>query len=133
MSTTAARTITFFHNPRCSTSRNAAKMLEDKAAVGPNKSWTIETVEYLKTPLSRDQVKDILGFLGADQNPKVFTEFLRKDAPNADTVEQVQEILANDPAMMQRPLVVDWNAKRAVIGRPAEAVLDIMKELECHM
>ncbi|KAF9182145.1 hypothetical protein BGZ51_004894, partial [Haplosporangium sp. Z 767] len=117
MSTTATRTITFFHNPLCSTSRNAAKMLEDKAAAGANKSFSIETIEYLKTPLTKDQVKDILIFLGADQNPKVFTEFLRKDAPKADSIEQVQEILANDPAMMQRPLVVDWNAKKAVIGR----------------
>lgn len=44
-------------------------------------------------------------------------EFLRKDAPKAGTIEEAQEILEKDPAMLQRPLVVDWNAKKAVIGR----------------
>ncbi|KAF9937938.1 hypothetical protein BGZ75_008595 [Mortierella antarctica] len=122
----AARTITFFHNPRCSTSRNAAKLLEAETA---SKSFHIDTVEYLKHPLTKEQVKDILGFLDAEHNPAVFDEFLRKDAPKAATVEQVQEIIANDPALMQRPLVVDWNSKKAVIGRPAEAVLDIVRDI----
>ncbi|KAG0212251.1 hypothetical protein BGX28_006604 [Mortierella sp. GBA30] len=122
----AARTITFFHNPRCSTSRNAAKLLETEAE---SKSFQINTVEYLKNPLTKDQVKDILGFLDAEHNPSVFAEFLRKDAPKAETVEQVQEIIASDPALMQRPLVVDWASKKAVIGRPAEAVLGIVKDI----
>ncbi|GJJ79165.1 arsenate reductase (glutaredoxin) [Entomortierella parvispora] len=122
----AARTITFFHNPRCSTSRNALKMLQERSVSTP---FTMDTVEYLKNPLTNDQVRDILTFLNYSENPAVLTEFLRKDAPKATTVEDVQAILAEDPALMQRPLVVDWAAKKAVIGRPADAVLEIVSDL----
>ncbi|KAG0350662.1 hypothetical protein BG005_009813 [Podila minutissima] len=120
-------TITLFHNPKCSTSRNAAKLLVE--ASDSTNTFTIDTIEYLKHPLTKDQIKDILGFLDVEHHPEVYSEFLRKDAPKAETVEQVQEILVNDPAMLQRPLVVDWEKKKAVIGRPAEAVLDIVKDL----
>ncbi|KAF9426960.1 hypothetical protein BGZ94_005731 [Podila epigama] len=121
-------TITFFHNPKCSTSRNAAKLLESEAAAKSN-AFSIETIEYLKNPLTRDQVKHILGFLDSEHHPEVYTTFLRKDAPQASSVKDVQDILENDPALLQRPLVVDWDRKKAVIGRPAEAVLDIVKDL----
>ncbi|KAG0333461.1 hypothetical protein BG004_000832 [Podila humilis] len=122
-------TITFFHNPKCSTSRKAATLLSEASAssTASSKQFTVDTIEYLKNPLTKDQVKDILQFLDVDQNPdKVISEFLRKDAPKAQSVEQVQQILEDDPALMQRPLVVDWQNKKAVIGRPAEAVLDIV-------
>ncbi|KAG0056175.1 hypothetical protein BGZ83_006084 [Gryganskiella cystojenkinii] len=128
MSSAAARTITLFHNPRCSTSRNSLKMLEEASAATSN-AFKINTIEYLKHPLTNDEVRDILTFLDYQENPAVFSEFLRKDAPAAKSVEDVQAILAEDPALMQRPLVVDWTAKKAVIGRPAEAVLDIVKDL----
>ncbi|KAG0377761.1 MAG: arsenate reductase and related protein, glutaredoxin family [Linnemannia gamsii] len=113
--------ITFFHNPKCSTSRKAQTLLSETSA-------TINTVEYLKTPLTRDQVRDILTYLDAETHPEVIKEFLRKDAPEANTIEKAQDILEQDPGMMQRPLVVDWSRKKAVIGRPAEAVLDIVKD-----
>ncbi|KAG0287125.1 hypothetical protein BGZ96_008906 [Linnemannia gamsii] len=126
MSTPAAKSITFFHNPKCSTSRNAQTLLQS-AITTTSSPVSIETVEYLKHPLTRDQVREILTFLDAEEHPEVIKEFLRKDAPKAETIEEAQEVLKKDPAMLQRPLVVDWNAKKAVIGRPAEAVLEIIK------
>ncbi|KAG0258072.1 hypothetical protein BGZ95_005063 [Linnemannia exigua] len=113
--------ITFFHNPKCSTSRNAQTLLSGKSA-------SFDTVEYLKTPLTRDQVRSILTYLDAETHPEVIKEFLRKDAPEAKTIEEAQDILEQDPGMMQRPLVVDWRRKKAVIGRPADAVLHIFKD-----
>ncbi|KAF9081818.1 hypothetical protein BGX29_007955 [Mortierella sp. GBA35] len=126
------KTITFFHNPKCSTSRNASKLLTDASShttTTNNPAFTINTIEYLKNPLTRDEVKQILTFLDAEEHPEVIKEFLRKDAPAAKTIEEAQDIVERDPAMMQRPLVVDWDAKKAVIGRPAEAVLDIVKDI----
>ncbi|KAF9148144.1 hypothetical protein BG015_010154 [Linnemannia schmuckeri] len=127
---TTTKNITFFHNPKCSTSRNAQTLLAAASTTSQStlSPFTIETVEYLKTPLTRDQVREILTFLDAEEHPEVIKDFLRKDAPKAVTIEEAQEILENDPAMLQRPLVVDWNAKKAVIGRPAEAVLEIIKD-----
>ncbi|KAF9902279.1 hypothetical protein EC991_005074 [Linnemannia zychae] len=120
---TPTKNITFFHNPKCSTSRKAQSLLTSTTPAP-----TIDTVEYLKTPLTRDQVREILTYLDAEQHPEVIKEFLRKDAPEAKTIEEAQNILEKDPAMMQRPLVVDWSRKKAIIGRPAEAVLDIVKD-----
>jgi len=39
-----------YHNPRCSTSRNALAMMREKG-LEP------EIIEYLKTPLSRSELK----------------------------------------------------------------------------
>lgn len=116
---TPTKTITFFHNPKCSTSRNAQTLLTSASTTSQSTltPFTIDTIEYLKNPLTRDQVREILTFLDAEEHPEVITEFLRKDAPKAGTIEEAQEVLEKDPAMLQRPLVVDWNAKKAVIGR----------------
>ncbi|KAG0282958.1 hypothetical protein BGZ97_008763 [Linnemannia gamsii] len=124
------KTITFFHNPKCSTSRNAQTLLQSAitSTTTTSSPVSIETVEYLKNPLTRTQVREILTFLDAEEHPEVIKDFLRKDAPKAETIEEAQDVLEKDPAMLQRPLVVDWNAKKAVIGRPAEAVLEIIKD-----
>ncbi|KAF9143742.1 hypothetical protein BGX30_014900 [Mortierella sp. GBA39] len=127
---TPTKTITFFHNPKCSTSRNAQTLLTSASTTSQStlSPFTIDTIEYLKTPLTRDQVREILTFLEAEEHPEVIKEFLRKDAPKAGTIKEAQDVLENDPAMLQRPLVVDWKAKKAVIGRPAEAVLEIIQD-----
>jgi len=94
-------------------------LLQERSVSAPFK---VDTIEYLKNPLTNDQVRDILTFLDYSENPAVFSEFLRKDAPKATTVEDVQAILAEDPALMQRPLVVDWASKKAVIGRVSSGI-----------
>lgn len=113
--------VTIYHNPRCSTSRHALSEAEDHG-VEP------EVVQYLKTPLEREQVLELLRIL---QDPPA--DLVRKDAYFAGqgleaadytTAEQVAELLAEHPRLMQRPVLV--RGDRAIIGRPKERVAEFL-------
>ena len=112
-------TVTIYHNPRCGTSRKTVALLEEKG-VKPR------VVEYLETPLKADEIKALLQKLG-----KGIRELVRrKEAPglgldlDSMTDAQIIAAMAKNPILMERPVVV--NGKKAAIGRPPEAVLDIL-------
>lgn len=105
--------LTIYHNARCSTSRHA---LDAVAAEGGQ----ADVVHYLRTPLDREQLLDLLAKL---EDPPA--DLVRKDAFFAElglstadctTPEQVADLLAEHPRLMQRPVLV--RGDRAIIGRP---------------
>jgi len=112
-------TVTIYHNPRCSKSRETLQLIEDKG-VAP------QVVEYLKTPPNADELTRILALLG-----KSAREILRKkeaaeagiDADALSDAELIAAMVAN-PAVIERPIVV--NGDRAALGRPPESVLAIL-------
>jgi arsenate reductase len=113
--------ITLYHNPNCSKSRGALAILEDRGI-------DFDVVEYLKEPLSSDQVAGLLARLDADpaelvRNDAHFKE-LGLDAADYRTAESVAELLAEHPGLMQRPVVV--RGDRAVIGRPPELIEELL-------
>ncbi|RIK13560.1 MAG: arsenate reductase [Acidobacteria bacterium] len=105
--------LTIYHNPRCSTSRHAVGAV---AVTGGE----ADVVQYLRTPLDREQLLELLGKL---EDPPA--DLVRKDAHFAElglsatdytTPEQVADLLAEHPRLMQRPVLV--RGDRAIIGRP---------------
>ena len=114
-------TITFYHNPRCSKSRQALQLLRDKG-VQP------EVIEYLKTPPDVAQLSALKDMLGV---PSV-RDFMRtKEQEYKDqglkTVDDEQTLLkavAETPKLMERPIAV--KGRRAIIGRPPENVLELL-------
>lgn len=108
-----------YHNPRCSKSRQTLELLRENN-VEP------EIVEYLKTPPSSAELKDILGKLGMSAG-----EVLRKketrdagiDPSSLSEDELIAAIVAN-PSVLERPIVVKDG--KAAMGRPPENVLDIL-------
>ena len=111
-------TVTIYHNPRCSKSRETLKLLESKGV-------TPKVVEYLKAPPSQAELKRILAKLGVPAK-----DIIRpKEAKEADVdlsgnQAGLVKAIATHPAILQRPIVV--TDKKAAIGRPPEAVLDIL-------
>jgi arsenate reductase len=113
----------FYHNPRCSTSRKTLELVK-------NSGIPYEIIEYLKTPPSKKELKQILK--GLDKHPleiirtkdKRFKEmgFSKKDVKEP---EEWLKILLENPALMERPIVV--YKKRFEMGRPPEKVLEILK------
>ena len=109
--------ITIFHNPRCSTS---------VAALGAAASAGVEVdvVQYLKTPLDADGVRSLLAKLEDAPTDLVRRDpnFARLGLTDADvaTADQVVEVLAAHPQLMQRPVLV--RGDRAIIGRPKTRV-----------
>jgi len=113
--------VTIYHNPKCSKSRQTLALMQEKG-VEP------EIVEYLQTPPSVAELKEILGMLGL--GPR---DILRaKEAKEAkeegidadlDGDQLIAAIVAH-PRALERPIVV--TDSRAAVGRPPENVLEII-------
>lgn len=112
-------TVTIYHNPRCSKSRETLALVQDKGI-------TPTVVEYLDAPPSAAELRDILRKLG-----KTPRELLRKkeakeaglDDPALSDEALIAGMVAN-PRVIERPIVV--NGDRARLGRPPEQVLEIL-------
>jgi arsenate reductase len=106
--------VTLYHNPACIHSRGALTLLTERGVA-------FETIEYLKTPPTRDALEGIIAILEgpvADmvRKDKRFEELKLREA-DYTTKETVIPLLLQYPELMQRPIVI--RAGRAVIARPA--------------
>ena len=109
--------VTILHNTKCSTSRHA---MDEIAAQGVD----AEVVEYIKAPLDRAALEDLVRKLEdpvADLVRKdAFFDNLDLDADGYTTSEAVITLLLEHPRLMQRPVLVKGD--RAIIGRPKDRV-----------
>lgn len=114
-------TVTIYHNPRCSKSRQTLELLR-RRGIEP------QVIEYLQTPPSEADLKRILGLLG--MAPR---DLMRRGEPaykerGLDDPALSQEALiaamVESPILIQRPIVLAND--KAAIGRPPESVLDIL-------
>lgn len=113
-------TLTLFHNPRCSKSRQALALLEERGA-------HVEVRRYLDEPLGADELRALIARLDGGHAALVRrkeAEWKALDADAAD-IEQVISALVAHPRIMERPIADD--GRRAVIGRPPEDILDLLE------
>lgn len=111
--------ITIYHNPRCSKSREALWLVEAFAA---SRQVPVEIIEYLKTPLTVEQLSSLQRMLGcalSDMARSNEDEFSTLGLAQAGEEELLRAIAAH-PKLLQRPIVVQDG--RAVIARPPERV-----------
>lgn len=110
--------VVVFHNPGCSNSRIALQLLGERGD-------QVEVIEYLKAPLDRATLGDLIDMLvdpPADlvRHDQRFAE-LGLDADGYRERPAVVELLLEYPELMQRPVLVSGG--RAIIARPpAETV-----------
>jgi len=113
--------ITIWHNPKCSKSREALNLLEEKVEV-------FETVNYLETVPSRDEIVKLLRMLGIGARELMRTkEDIYKEL-GLDQIEDESKLidaLVQHPKLIERPIVIDGN--KAIIGRPVEKVIEFIK------
>ncbi|WP_367350284.1 arsenate reductase (glutaredoxin) [Ottowia sp.] len=113
--------VTIYHNPRCSTSRNALALLQERG-IEPR------VIEYLKTPPSRAELKAIAKATGEPLRALVrakqaeYAE-LGLDDP-ALTDDQLIDAMLAHPVLINRPIVVTPRGAR--LGRPLERVLEVL-------
>lgn len=117
----ASGNVRIYHNPKCSTSRNVMEMIREKG-IEP------EVIEYLKTPPSRQELKDMLKKMGMSvrevlrRSGTPFEE-LGLDDPSL-TDEQIFDAIEKHPILIQRPIVV--SAMGARLCRPKEKVYEVL-------
>lgn len=114
--------VVIYHNNRCSKSRETLKLLEEQ-------STPFEVVEYLKTPPTKAVLEELARKL--EMKPLDFVRkgeklYKEKYAGKTFTDEQWLSILAENPVLIERPIVVKGD--KAAIGRPPENVLQIIRD-----
>lgn len=113
--------VTIYHNPRCSKSRQTLALLEDRG-LAP------EIVLYLDSPPDAATLRRVLGPLGLGprdlmrRKEAVYKELGLSD-PELGEDDLIRAMVEN-PILIERPIVVA--GERAALGRPPEAVLDIL-------
>ena len=114
-------TVTIWHNPRCSKSRNAAALLEEKGV-------DTEVVKYLDTPPSKEELIEMLKMLGISARELMRTKeaiYKELDLKNENDEEKLIEAMAANPKLIERPIVIKDG--KAAIGRPIENIVALLK------
>jgi arsenate reductase (glutaredoxin) len=111
--------VKLYHNARCSKSREACDLLTTSGK-------SFEIINYLKDPLTEDELKELVDLLGVNpyelvrKNEEIFVK--KYKSKKANRVNWIKA-MAKYPVLMQRPIVVSGN--KAVVGRPPMLVLDL--------
>jgi len=112
---------TIYHNPKCSTSRNALALIRH-TGVEP------QIIEYLQSPPDRATLADLIKQAGLtvrdalrDKGP----EYAELGLGNPDlSDDQLLDAMLAHPVLINRPFVVTPMGVR--LGRPLERVLEIL-------
>lgn len=113
--------ITIWHNPRCSKSREALKVLEEN-------NCEAEVVKYLETNPDESEIKTILKMLGITPRElmrtkeAIYKELNLKEETND---EKLIAAMAENPKLIERPVLIKGDS--AIIGRPTESIAEFLK------
>lgn len=108
--------ITIYHNPRCSKSRDTLALLQEKG-------FEFTIIEYLKTPLNKEQLKELKAHFALKDFVRTNEPVFKELGLSLENEEQVLEAMTKEPVLMQRPIVTYKD--KAIIGRPPENVLEL--------
>ena len=103
----------------CSKSRQALAIVEKNASA-------FKIIEYLKNPLTAEEIKVLLLQLNIKSSELVRTqEAMWKENYKGRTLtnNEIINIMAKNPKLIERPIIEHNN--KAVIGRPPENVLSL--------
>ncbi|SOC81167.1 arsenate reductase [Salinimicrobium sediminis] len=108
--------IIIYHNPRCSKSREGVKVLE-----ASGKDFKVR--EYLKDPLSEDELTSLLQKLNMSPIELVRTEekIWKEEYRDRDLSDkELIRVMVENPKLIQRPVVEKEGA--AIVGRPSSNI-----------
>ncbi len=112
--------VVIWHNPRCSKSRAVLALLEARGVV-PN------VRRYLEDAPSEAELREVLALLGigaGDLIRRGEAAFKEAGLSKGSSEDMLLAAMVVQPKLIERPIVIA-NGK-AAIGRPVEAVLDIL-------
>ena len=113
--------IQIWHNPKCSKSRAAMELLE-------NKNIDANVVKYLEQTPTKEELKDVLSKLKISAKEllrtgeDIYKELNLKDENDE---EKIIEAMVKNPILIERPIII--KGKSAVIARPIENLEELLK------
>ena len=112
--------VVIWHNPRCSKSRATLKLLEEQG-VAP------EVRLYLEDAPSEAELREVLSLLeigAGDLVRRGEAAFREEGLSKASSDADILAAMVRVPKLIERPIVFAHG--KAAIGRPPEAVLEIL-------
>ena len=113
--------VTIYHNPRCSKSRQTLALLEQRG-IKP------KVIEYLVTPPTEAELKRLLKMLGIPARELLRTketEYKQAELDRSDVTDaEIVRAMVKYPRLIERP--IDVSGDKAALGRPPENVLKII-------
>ena len=113
--------VTIYHNPKCSKSRQTLELLKDNGI-------TPTIIEYLQNPPTAENLKRILtqlDFAPRDLMRKKESVYAECELDNPSlTNDDLVSFMVKHPILIERPIVLSND--KAAIGRPPEKVLEIL-------
>ena len=109
-----------YHNPRCSKSRAARSLLEERGV-------EFRVVEYLKEPLARADLERLRTLIDAPASEWVRrgeSAFREAGLSSQSSESELLDAIAANPILLERPIFA--TGERAVVGRPPERVLEVL-------
>lgn len=111
--------VTIYHNPNCGTSRNVLAILKEKG-LEPR------VIEYLKTPLTREELRALAERMGVPVRDVVRWKEKLVSELNIEGADDgaLLDAMTAHPVLMNRPIVI--TPKGAKLCRPSETVAEIL-------
>lgn len=113
-------TMKIYHNPRCSKSREALEILQEKGV-------EVDVVKYLEETPSAEALRDLLKKLGMKAEEivrKGEKDYKENFKGKSLTDEEWIQAFIQYPKLIERPIFVKGD--KAVVGRPPENVLTLL-------
>jgi arsenate reductase len=114
------KSVTIYHNPRCSKSRQTLALIQERG-IEP------EVIEYLKVPPTPKRLGELVDLLGVEPHDlvrKKESAYQEAGLSSSSSREEILQAIASHPVLLERPVVVAGD--QAALGRPPENVLEIL-------
>jgi len=114
--------VIIWHNPRCSKSRNALNLLEEK-------NINSKVYKYLESKPTKEEITNILKLLDITakdllrKGEAVYKELNLKEENDEN---RLIEAMVENPKLIERPIIINGN--KAVIARPIENMELLLKK-----
>jgi arsenate reductase len=116
-----ASTVTIYHNPACSNSRNALALIRERG-IEPH------VVDYLKAPPGREVLAGLVAAIGLPVRELMRSKEAAYQAAGLDDPalgdDRLIDAMVEHPVLMNRPIVVTPLGAR--LCRPPERVLELL-------
>ena len=115
-----------YHNPKCSKSRQALKLLSEKTD-------NYKIIKYLEVKINKRDLTEIVKKINISSNNILRkSEQAYKNLNLIDTnlsINEIVDIIITNPILLQRPIIAKYQDKELVkttIGRPPEEIISIL-------
>ncbi|KAK7686381.1 hypothetical protein QCA50_010605 [Cerrena zonata] len=126
--------LSIFHNTQSSSSKEALRLLQNALTVAQqNKAPLKFNLEVINDqPPTSDQLRTIQSYIKpsspASPSPSIFISSHPTSDVQPNTIDDVVKLAKSNPNALKWPIVVDWDAGKAVVGN-LQGVKSMLEEM----